>query len=368
MRERLFSTAFENLKPISLGMLPDAPVISVLMPNYNYGRYIGEAIESVLGQTYPHWELIICDDGSTDNSQSVVEKYRERDSRVKLLQKENGGMASALNTAYKESRGSIICLLDSDDAFLSDKLEFVVKAFKLSPQLGFVIHKMQIVDSAGIPRGVIPILTPPETGYIGAKVYRRGGRWRYMPSSAICLRREVADILFPINEDKFRSVADAYIFTLAPIVTTVAFVDEVLSVYRLHGSNLTGMGDLSPVAIRKNIRNIEQVVRGVNDKLATMGLPPLNIYRNLSYLEQKAFLSLAEGQASLLEQLRQLSELTVATLKDDLYAPVQKLGALGYWFAIFLPRPLRISYLKTLVYPSKLKYLVKTLLNMLKPR
>lgn len=112
------ASELEKLKPIPLEPLPDSPLVSILMPNYNYGRYIGEAIESVLRQTYPHWELIICDDGSTDNSCEVVKRYQDKDSRIKLIQKENGGMASALNAAYRECKGDIICLLDSDDVFV----------------------------------------------------------------------------------------------------------------------------------------------------------------------------------------------------------------------------------------------------------
>ncbi|WP_299030479.1 glycosyltransferase, partial [uncultured Thermanaerothrix sp.] len=357
----------EKLKPMPLGRLADEPLVSVLMPNYNYGRYIGEAIESVLRQTYQQWELIICDDGSTDNSCEVVKRYQDKDSRIKLIQKENGGMASALNIAYRESRGSIICLLDADDVFLPTKFETVVEAFNSPPLPGFVTHRMQIVYGIDKKPGVvIPIFTPLEHGYLASKVYKRGGRWRYMPASAICLRREVANLLFPLDEGLFRSVADGYIFTLAAVVTTVKSVDKVLSLYRLHGANFTGGADLSPDSIRMTIRNIEQIIRGVNNRLQRIGLPLLEIDKNLNYVEQKTFLSVVEPSSGLLEGLRMLIKLSAATLKDDLYTPLQKVcGIFAYWSAVLLPKRLRARYIKTFVGPSRLKALMRRIWDFL---
>src|SRR6266852_6280716 len=90
------------LKPVELAPLCENPLISLLTANYNYARYLGEAIESALGQTYTNFELIVCDDGSTDNSCEVAEHYVRRDPRVRLVRKQNGGQVSATNAAYRE--------------------------------------------------------------------------------------------------------------------------------------------------------------------------------------------------------------------------------------------------------------------------
>ncbi|HXG36600.1 MAG TPA: glycosyltransferase, partial [Dehalococcoidia bacterium] len=72
----------KKLEPMQLPPLPQNPLVSVLIPNYNYGQYISDAIESVLNQTYQNFEIVICDDGSTDNSLEAIRRYAEQDNRI----------------------------------------------------------------------------------------------------------------------------------------------------------------------------------------------------------------------------------------------------------------------------------------------
>src|SRR6202789_3319887 len=123
-----------GLYPIELRRLSAEPLVSILISNYNYARYIGESIQSALQQTYPNFELIICDDGSTDDSVSVIEEYLRKDPRVQLIRKANGGQASGFNAAFAASRGEIISLLDSDDRYLPNKIERVVADFQTNPE------------------------------------------------------------------------------------------------------------------------------------------------------------------------------------------------------------------------------------------
>ena len=96
------------------------PFFSILMPLYNHADYVGLAIESVLAQTEPDFELVICNDGSTDHSAEVVRQYR--DQRIRYIEKQNGGTVSALNAALLLSRGEYICWLSSDDLYQAEKL------------------------------------------------------------------------------------------------------------------------------------------------------------------------------------------------------------------------------------------------------
>ena len=78
-------------------------MVSILVSNYNYGRYIGDSIQSALDQTYPNIELIVCDDGSTDDSVGIIEEYQRNNPRMRLIRKENGGQASGFNAAFAAS-------------------------------------------------------------------------------------------------------------------------------------------------------------------------------------------------------------------------------------------------------------------------
>lgn len=99
------------------------PLISVITPAYNAERFIGDTIDSVLDQTYANWEMVIVDDRSTDNTTSIVEEYRKRDNRIKLIVlEENSGSAVARNTAMENAKGRYIAFLDSDDRWLPEKL------------------------------------------------------------------------------------------------------------------------------------------------------------------------------------------------------------------------------------------------------
>jgi glycosyltransferase involved in cell wall biosynthesis len=99
-------------------------LISIVMPLYNSEKYISESIESVLSQTYNHWELIVVDDKSTDNSSMIVESYAHKDNRVKLINLDtNVGPTKARNRAIEEANGRYISFLDSDDMWLPDKLQ-----------------------------------------------------------------------------------------------------------------------------------------------------------------------------------------------------------------------------------------------------
>ncbi|ARV58408.1 glycosyl transferase family 2 [Nostocales cyanobacterium HT-58-2] len=227
----------EKLQPIELSPLPDNPLVSVLVPNYNYAKYIGKTIESALGQTYPHFELIICDDGSTDNSCEVIETYVQKDSRVSLIRKENGGIATALNRVYEECQGQIVCLLDSDDLWLSNKLQKVVEAFKSKPKCGFVVHNVIQIDGQGNFIKSTPMFEGLASGWMAPYALANGGFVDNIPpASALSFRREVTDLIFPLNPAMARNT-DSLIYRIAPFITEIGSVPEVLNKFRLHGGN-----------------------------------------------------------------------------------------------------------------------------------
>src|ERR1700739_1919613 len=134
------------LQPAALDPLPERPLVSILITNYNYGAYLGDAIESALQQTYDKLEIVICDDGSTDCSSRILERYRSLDRRIGVIYQANKGQSVALNAAFYKSTGDIICLLDADDVFMPDKVRRVVETFSAAPDAGLAVNRMLIVD------------------------------------------------------------------------------------------------------------------------------------------------------------------------------------------------------------------------------
>jgi glycosyltransferase involved in cell wall biosynthesis len=243
----------EKLKPMELPPLEARPLVSVLVANYNYGRYIGEALDSVLQQTYSNFEVIVCDDGSTDDSREVVARYCDQDARIRLVAKENGGEASALNAAYAASRGEIICLLDADDVFLPQKLERVVGAFKKHGRGGVCLHRLIRMNKDGrtfsYPR---PVLL--NEGWVGPQALGRGGHVRNCPpNSALSFRRPITNLLFPMNT---RIICeDLYLAGTAQFFTEILAVNGALAKMRIHGENMASVPVFTATHIGSTLEN-----------------------------------------------------------------------------------------------------------------
>jgi len=121
-------------------------MVSIITPAYNSEQFISQTIESVLCQTYTNWEMIIVDDGSTDNSVQIVEKYIQKDSRIKLIKLEkNSGPAIARNKAISEAKGRYIAFLDADDLWLAEKLNKQI-LFMDNNNLSFTYSSYHLID------------------------------------------------------------------------------------------------------------------------------------------------------------------------------------------------------------------------------
>ena len=112
-------------------------LVSVIIPCFNYGNFLPEAIESVLAQSHSNWECVIVDDGSTDNTGAICAKYTS-DKRVRYFYKENGGLSSARNFGIEHSIGEFVCFLDADDLLDKDKLKEQLSCFNTYPDTDIV--------------------------------------------------------------------------------------------------------------------------------------------------------------------------------------------------------------------------------------
>lgn len=119
-------------------------LISVIMPLYNKAKFVKDAIQSVLDQTYSQWELLVINDGSTDNSLALIEEFS--DPRIRLFSQTNQGASAARNIGLREMRGEFFCFLDADDALTPESLMVRLEMFESDPTLGFVDGKVLVMD------------------------------------------------------------------------------------------------------------------------------------------------------------------------------------------------------------------------------
>jgi glycosyltransferase involved in cell wall biosynthesis len=212
-------------------MAPPLRTVSVIIPTYNYACFLREAIDSALVQTRPPLEVIVVDDGSTDDTAAVLARYGDR---IRVLRQQNQGVATARNTGIAAARGDYLAFLDSDDAWHPRKLELQMQRFEAEPELGLVHCGADIIDAEG--RTLDTMLRGME-GHV-AEAMLRLDREVIMPQgSSIVVPKRVAeeiggfDVRLPPSED----------WDFCYRVTKrypIGYVREVLVRYRLHGSGI----------------------------------------------------------------------------------------------------------------------------------
>ena len=215
----------------------DRPKVSILINNYNYGRFLGDAINSALAQTYPNIEVIVVDDGSTDNSREVIASYG---ARILSLLKTNGGQASALNASFAVCSGQIICLLDADDVFKPEKVERVVEIFNGNQNLGWCFDVVRQFNHETGER--YPWSTTHERGKWDARAITAAGKPPFVPTalSGLSFRRKTLEQIFPMPEPirlKTGCSSDAYIKWVALALDEGWMSDDELTLMRVHNAN-----------------------------------------------------------------------------------------------------------------------------------
>jgi glycosyltransferase involved in cell wall biosynthesis len=209
------------------------PLVSILIVNYNYGQFIATAIESALSQTYSKIEVVVVDDGSTDNSREVIEDYY---GRVRAIHIQNGGQSAATNVAFAASVGDIICLLDSDDYFVSDKVSKIVACYQRHEEAIYVFHALQRVDMNGADLGI----KEPMDG--SRRLDCKVKNFMAPPTTGLTFRRSAWNILKPMPEE-LSILGDNYFKFVIMGLANGYYLAEPLGVMRLHGDNLLSMGN-----------------------------------------------------------------------------------------------------------------------------
>jgi len=236
------------------------PLVSVLINNYNYDRFLTYAIESVLNQTYKNIELIIVDDGSTDDSKDIIDRYYQSHRDVIIpIYKENGGQASAFNAGFKASRGDIIAFLDSDDYWFSDKIEKIVK-----------LHEThEVVQHNLLINGKEKYYEKLSNRHDSSVLLKKYGFYDILiPTTGFTFIRDTLIRVFPIPEEPLRICADTFVVLNALYFCDIYSTDDALGYYRVHGSNAF----YNNFDKEKNQKKNETIKIELNRKLHNEGL------------------------------------------------------------------------------------------------
>ncbi|CAG0981332.1 Glycosyltransferase GlyG [Anaerolineae bacterium] len=309
------------------------PKISVVIPCYNQAHYLGEAVRSVLCQTYQDFEIIVVDDGSTDETSQVAASFGER---VRCVRQENRGLAGARNTGILNARGEFIGLLDADDMWLPSYLSTMLRAFDKYPTIGAAYCGWQYIDSTGtlLPRTNIRVV-PPE------KAYESMVFMDFMIPSGVFVRRECFDQLglFDVNLRAAQGCEDWDMWIRVLTKYPMLGVPQVLVKYRVHSdnmsSNLDQMERAKQAVIVKHFGTEEN--KSALHRIAYGGL-----YLNsaLAHLEAG---EVTKGQAFLLRAFNVYPELT--TSLDTFYqlaVASQPVGLRGVFENLDLEQSARI--------------------------
>jgi glycosyltransferase involved in cell wall biosynthesis len=211
------------------------PLVSIIINNKNYDKYISEAINSALNQTYQNIEVIVVDDGSTDNSQTIINSYKEK---VIAIFKENGGQASAFNEGYKVAKGEIVCFLDSDDIFDKYKIAEIVKIYEENPEVDWCFHQVVFLDQKS--GNHIGKSNEHGTKKCDFRSQIRGGKLPYFtcPStSGLTFSRSFLDQALPMPVGKDVIISDLYLKILSMGISKGFFLDKDLALIRVHEKN-----------------------------------------------------------------------------------------------------------------------------------
>ncbi|WP_242696226.1 glycosyltransferase family 2 protein [Longitalea luteola] len=205
--------------------------ISIIINNYNYGCFVKQAIESALQQTVPVHEVIVVDDGSTDNSLSVINQYKEQ---VIVVPKANGGQASAFNAGFQASSGDWIWFVDADDWLKEDAVERA--SLHMRDKIAKIHSSLHAVDEAGKMLGYKVPSNALSDGHVITEIAENGG-YSWPPTSGNIFPRWVLDQCMPMPEEEYRLCADLYLCSYAAMPGKVTAVTEPLGFYRIHANN-----------------------------------------------------------------------------------------------------------------------------------
>lgn len=324
-----------------------AAQISVVICNYNYAQYLAAAIESVLAQTLPASEIIVVDDGSTDDSVAFI---RQRYTQVRLIEKPNGGQISAYNKGFEQVKSEFVVFLDADDALMPEALAQIANAF--SHDVVKVHYRMRLISQQGEDLNIV-LPHHLDEGDCGRDLITHGALYKSPPASGNAYRVSALRQMFPIPINTIeKHSADFYCIYGIALLGNVAAIQQPLFQYRLHShetdirhrlsfGNALNHYDLHDIALSRWMLFRQWVQTFTHGRVRL----PLRFH---DFTQQKLFLSLAALHASTMRQRIFVFKqhffwvVRAIALRHD-FNVVKKCG-LVIWAMLVLTLPKAIAY------------------------
>lgn len=203
------------------------PKVSVIIPTYNNAKYIDKSINSVLSQTYKDFEIIIVDDGSSDNTKEVLKQYN---GKIKYYYQENKGVSFARNKGIRESSGEYIAFLDSDDVWFPNKIEIQILILEKDEKVGLVCSLVTTIDNGGKPLGIIKPSKLPGESF--GEFFFLGSSY---PSTYLIRKRCFDEV--GLFDEKIAILEDLDICLRIALKFKIKIESEPLVYYRIHSQN-----------------------------------------------------------------------------------------------------------------------------------
>ena len=215
-------------------MAEQTPRVSVVMPAYNVEKYVAEAVESILSQTFGDFEFIIVDDGSTDGTGAILSAFARKDDRIRLIRQENKGLCGARNAANAQARGELLAIMDADDVALPDRLRMQLDFLDQHEDVVLVGGSFHMIDEKG---RFLTILYPPEDGKEIQELMIRGHTAVHQPCAMV--RKSAVERVGGYDES-FQSAEDLDLWLRLGEIGKLANLKEPVLKYRLRSSSISG--------------------------------------------------------------------------------------------------------------------------------
>ena len=258
------------------------PLVTVITPTFNRAAYLRETITSVLNQDYPNIEYIVLDDGSTDDTQAVVEKYRER---ITYLSHANRGEARTVNKGWQMASGEYVGVVNSDDPILPGLVREVVEAFQQDPRLLVVYPDWRMIDDTS---RVIEEVRVPEYDYLSML------RWHRCFIGPGTFIRRTAFLLEPERDPSYRYIGDFEYWQRLGLHGPFARIPRVLASHRVHPASASAEGGEAHAA---------EHMRMMGEFYSRAGLPASVLrarseaFSNAAYLAGRVCMASSPGRA-----------------------------------------------------------------------